>query len=249
MKKYFNIKLEFDKSIIHQTIETAIKNNKKGYVCVMEANNITVANNNPQFLKIVNSSLINICDGSNVAWLLGKLHNKSFKSYIGFNIFMHYIELKEFKHFFIGNTQNILDSMKIELSKIDPNIINMKFQELPFKKVEEFDYKEIAKIINQNEPDLIWVSLGAPKQEEFMSLLLPHLNKGILLGVGAAFNFSAGGIGSVKRAPLWMRKLRMEWLYRAIEEPQKNIPRYLNFIKILPKLVLSEIKNKNNHDK
>ena len=124
----------------------------------------------------------------------------------------------------------------------------MSFSELPFRKVEDFDYKSIAENINNDNPDIIWVSLGAPKQEFFMANLLPYLNRGVMFGVGAVFNFNAG-TGHVKRAPLWMRRLKLEWLYRAFEEPQKNIPRYWNFIKILPSLIISEKKKVKNDKK
>lgn len=245
MQKYFNIYLEFDKKVIDHLIKETLNKDQKGYICVIESNNLTVANTSPHFLKIVNNSLINICDGSNVAWLLGKIHKRPFKSYIGVDIFRHYINLKQYRHFFLGNTKEVLEGMKKTLTAIDPQISTMRFEELPFKKVNEFDYPAIAKLINEDKPDFIWVSLGAPKQEEFMSLLLPHIKRGIMLGVGAAFNFTSGGVGQVKRAPQLMRKLRLEWFYRAFEEPKKNIPRYWGFVKILPRLVYSEIKRKN----
>jgi N-acetylglucosaminyldiphosphoundecaprenol N-acetyl-beta-D-mannosaminyltransferase len=111
--------------------------------------------------------------------------------------------------------------------------------------VEDFDYPAIAERINSDNPDIIWVSLGAPKQEFFMARLLPYLHRGVLFGFGAIFNFNAG-IGHVKRAPEWMRRLKMEWLYRAFEEPSKNIPRYRNFIHILPSLVSKEIRQRHN---
>ena len=239
MKSYFNVSIEFNKSIVNNTIEDAITANKKGYVCVLESNNITIANKNESFRRIVNQSLINICDGSNVAWLLAHIHKKRFTSYTGNDIFIHFFTQKKHKQYFIGNTSSILSSLKENLSHQDPNILQMEFQELPFNKVEEFNYKQIADSINSNAPDIIWVSLGAPKQEIFMSMLNPYLKKGVMFGVGAVFNFNAN-TGNVKRAPAWMRKLRMEWIYRAFEEPKKNIPRYWNFIQILPKLTLSE---------
>ncbi len=244
MQKYFNINLEFDKTIIDNTIKETLAKNEKGYICVMESNNLTVANTNSHFLNIVNNSLINICDGSNVAWLLGKIHKQPFKSYIGVDIFRHYIDLKQYRHFFLGNTKEVLEGMKKTLIAIDPQISTMQFEELPFRKVNEFDYHAIAQLINEDKPDFIWVSLGAPKQEEFMSLLLPHIKRGIMLGVGAAFNFTSGGVGQVKRAPQWMRKLRLEWFYRAFEEPKKNIPRYWGFVKILPRLVSQEMRKR-----
>ena len=94
-------------------------------------------------------------------------------------------------------------------------------------------------MINEDNPDIIWGALGAPKQEMFMARLKPYLKRGIMFGYGAIFNFNAG-VGKVKRAPRWMLALRLEWLHRALEQPKKNIPRYWNFIKSLPKLIRNE---------
>lgn len=240
MEKYFNVYIEFDKQKVDTIIQNAIKQNKKGYVCSVESNNLTIANTNQRFLSVVNEALVNICDGSNLAWLLSRIHKAPLKSYIGADLFENYVKSCCYNQYFLGNTREVLDGLKDNLSKIDPKIRNMKFKELPFKKVEDFDYEGIADEINKISPDIIWVSLGAPKQEEFMNLLQPYLNRGVMFGFGAIFNFNAGEVSHVKRAPEWMRKFRLEWFYRAFEEPKKNIPRYYRFIKILPKLISEE---------
>jgi N-acetylglucosaminyldiphosphoundecaprenol N-acetyl-beta-D-mannosaminyltransferase len=161
----------------------------------------------------------------------------------------------------VGNEENIKDVIhchtrlrfslmnfekvnKDNLSKIDPEIKNMRFETLPFRKVDEFDYQGIAQMINEDKPDIIWVSLGAPKQEMFMNRLQPYLHRGVMFGFGAIFNFNAG-VGNVKRAPDWMLKLKLEWLHRAFEDPKKNVPRYWNFIKTLPRLIKEEMKRDN----
>jgi len=243
MSTFFNVKLEFDREVVNQTIQSTIETGGKGYVCAIESNNLAIANKNTDFNNVVNGALINICDGSNVAWVLSKIYKKNFRSFTGSDLFMHYVNMGCYKQYFLGNTREILEALRENLSKIDSKISEMAFDELPFRAVDEFDYKSIAQTINNDKPDIVWVSLGAPKQEEFMSLLLPHLNRGVLFGVGAAFNFKAN-IGRVKRAPEWMRKLRLEWLYRAFNEPGKNIPRYWGFIKILPKLMRLELKKR-----
>jgi len=237
--KYFNVALEFDRKRVDSIIQTTIQKRGKGYVCSIESNNLTVANNNPDFLNVVNDALVNLCDGSMLAKIIGAIHHKPFKSYIGANLFIEYVKLCRYKQFFLGNTREVLDGLKTNLSKIDPLIASMPFEELPFRKVEEFDYVGIAEMINKVKPDIIWVSLGAPKQEFFMYRLLPHLNQGVMFGFGAIFNFNAG-TGHVKRAPKWMLDFKLEWLYRAFEEPKKNVPRYWNFLKILPKLIKEE---------
>lgn len=236
---YFNVKLEFDGERVDSIIQSTIEQKGKGYVCSVESNNLTVANLNPEFLRVLNHSLVNICDGSILAKILGILYHQPFESYIGADLFIKYVRMKRYRQYFLGNTRPILDGLRENLSGIDPSIASMNFEELPFRNVEEFDYEKIAENINKAKPDIIWVSLGAPKQEFFMNKLLPYLNQGVMFGFGAIFNFNAG-IGSVKRAPRFMRSLRLEWLYRAFEEPQKNIPRYWNFIKILPLLIKEE---------
>ena len=121
----------------------------------------------------------------------------------------------------------------------------MKFETLPFRKVDEFDYVSIAQMINVDKPDIIWVSLGAPKQEKFMSLLLPHLDSGVMFGYGAIFNFFAEMPG-LKRAPEFMVKMNLEWLFRIMQEPNKQFKRAKFFLSVLPKLIREEYKSKKN---
>lgn len=241
MRKYFNVPIEFDKEKVDSIIQSTIANKGKGFVCSCEANIISTANVNPKFHNVVSNALVNICDGSMVATILSTVHGKKLKPYVGASLFMDYVKMCRYKQFFIGNTREVLNGLKENLSRIDPAIASMPFEELPFRKVEDFDYEEIGKMINEYKPDIIWVSLGAPKQEEFMYRLMPHIEQGVAFGFGAIFNFNAG-IGHVKRAPKIMLKMKSEWLYRAFEEPKKNIPRYWRFMKQLPKLVLIERK-------
>jgi len=239
METYFNVHIEFEHTAVDEIIVNAIKTNSVGYVCAIESNNLTVANMQDDFRRVVNQSLVNICDGSVVATMIGKIYKKQYTSYIGADLFIKYIESRKYKQYFLGNTQPVLDGLKKNLSKIDPAVSGMPFVELPFCDVNEFDYESIAADINRVKPDIIWVSLGAPKQELFMSRLRPYLDKGVMFGLGAVFNFFSG-VGPVKRAPAFMRKMKLEWLYRAFEEPRKNVPRYLHFIKILPRLIWEE---------
>ena len=238
-KKYFNVRIEFDKDKLDKTIFDAIEKGIPGYSCSVESNNLTVANQNPEFLEVLNGALVNNCDGSILAKILAWIHHEPIDRYIGADIFIKYIKMRKFKQFFLGNTEEVLEGLRKNLSKIDPKIAGYRFETLPFRKVDEFDYEGIAKMINDDNPDIIWVSLGAPKQEMFMARLKPHLNRGVMFGYGAIFNCNAG-VGGVKRAPKWMLALRLEWLHRALEQPKKNIPRYWNFIKTLPRLIKEE---------
>lgn len=77
--------------------------------------------------------------------------------------------------------------------------------------------------INASGADIVWVGLGAPKQEKWM---YEHRNKihAVMFGVGAGFDFHAG---TVKRAPDWMRRHYLEWLYRLVQDPKRLWKRYV----------------------
>ena len=113
----------------------------------------------------------------------------------------------------------------------------MSYLGLPFKAVDEFDYESISKTINTIEPNYIWVSLGAPKQEYFMNRLLPFVDKGIMLGVGAAFNYFSG---EIKDIPNWTKKMHLVWIYRLLTEPKKQIKRLKTILLTFPKMLKEE---------
>ena len=78
-KRYFNVRLEFDKRKLEQTIENAIEEGTVGYVCSVESNNLTVANNNPEFLNVLNGALVNNCDGICACQNIGVYSSQAFR--------------------------------------------------------------------------------------------------------------------------------------------------------------------------
>ena len=92
----------------------------------------------------------------------------------------------------------------------------------PFRKLTEEEDAEIICMINESQADFVWIGLGAPKQECWMAA---HQGKvdGFMVGVGAAFDYLAGNI---ERAPMWMQRANLEWLYRLLQEPQRLFKRY-----------------------
>lgn len=130
---------------------------------------------------------------------------------------------KHYRHYFYGSTPETLEKLKEKLLERYPWLIIAGMYSPPFRPLTEEEDAEIIKTINETKPDFIWVALGAPKQEIWMH---EHQNKlnGIMLGVGAAFDFSAG---TVKRAPDWVQEMCLEWLYRLSQNPKRMFSRYL----------------------
>lgn len=247
MKKYFDIFLEFDKDKVEKKINDCIANNQKGYVCVVDGNVLATAYKQNEYKKIINGGLVNTCDGSSIAILAGLIHGSNFKTYTGPEIFSKYIQ-QNYKQYFLGNTQQNLSRLNEKFVELGYKTSNSKFEPLPFKHVQDFDYEIIGKDINLFSPDIVWVSLGAPKQEIFISKLIPFLDKSVLFAIGAAFNLYLGDEKN-KRAPKIMRKLHLEWLFRVIQEPNRVGKRAVSYFMLLPKLIFKEIKQKNTKKK
>lgn len=105
-----------------------------------------------------------------------------------------------------------VESLKLKVVGIDP----------AFVKLDE-DQPEIIERINAAKPDILFVALGNPKQELWMGRNKEKLDVGAMIGIGGTFNFLAG---RVKRAPKWMQKSGLEWIYRIIQEPGRLWKRY-----------------------
>ena len=91
-----------------------------------------------------------------------------------------------------------------------------------FVKLDE-QQPEIVERINAAKPDVLFVALGNPKQELWMGRNASKLDVGAMVGIGGTFNFIAG---KVKRAPKWMQRSGLEWIYRIIQEPGRLWRRY-----------------------
>lgn len=239
MKNYFNINYEFDKKEIHRAIETA----QKGYICVADGVVLNTANRDKEYLDVVNGGMFAICDSSWVPLYLKSIYGIKYEQYCGADIFKDIVLSRKYRMIFMGTHQTILDSLQKELLAMNPDVKDMKFVELPFRDVDDFDYPEIAQMIKEDGAKIIWVALGAPKQERFMNKLLPHLESGVMLGVGAVFKFYSGTDES--RCPKWIQRNHLEFVYRIIQDPKKQLKRCFWIVATLPKLYFGELKKKN----
>lgn len=238
----FNVNIEFDHDVFRHKVEHCIETGEKGYVCVIDGNILTIAHKDLQFRNIVNKAIVNTCDGSSIALMCNKIYGTEYSAYNGPSIFEYYIE-KSISQVLIGNTEETVDKIReIVTSKIGH--CDLQHIALPFADVDTFDYIDISKRINEIKPQIIWISLGAPKQEMFMDRLLPHINSGIMIGIGAAFNYYIGAIDEPKAH---IGKLKFVWLKRLFEEPKKQWKRCWKSITAYPAIYKEESNKKRSN--
>jgi len=236
----FGLAFEFDRSALQEKLDSCIRNGGKGYVCALDGNNIATALRDEKYREILNSALVNNADSTWATSMINSLHGTHHSHYCSSDLFVDILDKRCYKQYFLGSSPRVLDALKNNLAKYDAAISGMPFVDLPYCALDEFDYEGIAKGINEAAPDVIWVSLGAPKQEMFMSRLLPYLDRGVMFGVGAIFNFFSGLDDVPRRAPKWMIRLHLEFLYRLMSEPRKQFKRCLKIIQTLPVAYIKE---------
>lgn len=245
MEKFFEIQYEFDKRQVHAAIDARLKESGSDYICVADGNILALVHQDEAYRDEVNGGMFSICDSGYVPMYLRWLYGIRREQYCGSDIFINIISSGKYKMTFLGTNNQVLEKLRQELIKYNPSVANMGFHELPFCTVDEFDYAKIAGMVEDEAPDIIWVALGAPKQEKFMVRLKPHLSHGVMIAVGAAFQFYSKC--GVKRAPKWMIKCKLEWVYRIYAEPKKQIRRVRNLIPAVIKTLRAEyaVKKKN----
>jgi N-acetylglucosaminyldiphosphoundecaprenol N-acetyl-beta-D-mannosaminyltransferase len=241
MDKIFGIDFEFDKELFWEKVRKK-STTSKGYCCFVDLNSLAWSAKSDLHRTALSESYVNICDGGYVAMLAGFIHKKKFQNYYGPDFFKEFVK-NDSTQVIIGNTKQnyvLLDQKLNELENISSKLHHIS---LPFKNVDSFDYLAIAKEINMLKPRYIWVSLGAPKQETFMFNLLPHIDKGIMFGIGAALNYYVGQSGKYGM-PKWARRYKVVWILRILEEPKKQFIRLISIIRILPKIIYNEYRDK-----
>lgn len=206
---------------------------------MVDANVITIAQKDLKYREIVKNATINTCDGSSISKMVNSIYGTHYSAFNGPELFEYYIE-RPYKHVLVGNTAKKVEQMK-EFVKQKGVDVDLKHIDVPFISVNQFDYPAIAKQINDLKPDIVWVSLGAPKQETFISNIFPYIEQGVLFGIGAAFNFYTGDLHNNKKE---IGGLRFIWLERIFKEPKKQLKRFFLTLSTYPMIYFVEVRRK-----
>ena len=201
-------------------------------VCLANVHMLVEAYRNPNFANVLREANLVTPDGKPLVLMLQRLGIKHQNQVAGMDVFLNLCDLAEqtgVKIYFLGSTQKILDKIKRKISREYPvlQIAGMK----AIAKIETEDITksydlELIDEINRSGAGIVFICLGCPKQEIWMSHYLGLIN-GVMVGVGAVFSMYAG---INPRAPRWIQQVGMEWLYRLLQEPRRLWGRYSSTI-------------------
>jgi N-acetylglucosaminyldiphosphoundecaprenol N-acetyl-beta-D-mannosaminyltransferase len=133
-------------------------------------------------------------------------------------------EQRGWTQYFYGGADGVAEKLRDNFTAKHPGLKVAGVYSPPYRALTAEEDQEIVDRLNEAGPDIIWVGLGAPKQERWMAEHRDRLDAAILIGVGAAFDFHTG---RVDRAPKWMQKAGLEWSYRIYKEPRRLWRRYV----------------------
>jgi N-acetylglucosaminyldiphosphoundecaprenol N-acetyl-beta-D-mannosaminyltransferase len=218
------------------------------YVCVCNVHSVVTSAHDKDLMRVVNGADMATPDGMPVAWMLRRLGFPGQERINGPDLMWRYCALAEARGqavYFFGGTAKTLSALRSKLASAFPRlrIAGMHSPSLrrirrvrrggtvriadmhspPFRSLAADEDAAVVAEINASGAGVVFVCLGCPKQEFWMFRNRGRIHA-VMIGVGAAFDFHAG---TVKRAPLWMQNVGLEWLHRLASEPRRLWKRYL----------------------
>jgi N-acetylglucosaminyldiphosphoundecaprenol N-acetyl-beta-D-mannosaminyltransferase len=202
-----------------------IKNLSGEYICVSNVHTTVMSYDDQGYCAVQNGGIMAIPDGGPLSSVGRKRGFSNMKRTTGPDYMKEILKISAeegFRHYFYGSTERTLNKLSKILEKRYPNVQVVGMYSPPFRPLTKEEDEEVIRMINESQADFVWIDLGAPKQERWMA---DHKGKvkGLMVGVGAAFDYEAGNI---ERAPMWMQKANLEWLYRLLQEPKRLFKRY-----------------------
>ncbi len=197
-----------------------IKEHESHQVCIANVHTVISSLTDKKLREINNQSLITM-DGLPLVWYAKLVHNAPIKERVcGPELMLRCLDegrKQGWKHFFLGGKEIVLNDLVSTMTTRFPGVEIIGTHSPPFRTLSTEEDDQLVELINQLKPDFLWVGLGAPKQEKWIAAHLSKVKVPIQIGVGAAFDFNSGHIN---RAPLWMQKSGLEWLYRILQDPR-----------------------------
>ena len=210
---------------------------RRGYICCGTAAGLTEARANPALRKIFNESWLTTPDGMPLVWL----GPRGVERVYGPDLMLAVCDAGRasgLTHYFLGGGEGVAGELKQKLCARFPGLAVVGTFTPPFRPLDTAELATLRADVARTRPDVIWVGLGTPKQEHFMAEQWQTLDAGVMIGVGAAFDFH---LGRVRQAPRWIQRSGFEWLFRLCTEPRRLGQRYLVTTPLFASRVLAQM--------
>ncbi len=208
---------------IHE-VERIITDRKPTQHVVINASKVNLMNEDPKLRKIVNDCPLINADGSSILWAARKLSVPLRERVTGIDLFLNLVKLaakKGYGIYLFGAKEEVVQKVKTVFLNQYPSLRIVGVRNGYFS---ESDEPEMVKEMSTSGADMMFVAFSSPMKEYWVNKYLQQLNIPFVMGVGGSFDVVAG---VTNRAPKWMQKIGLEWLFRLIQEPRRMWKRYV----------------------
>ena len=209
---------------------------RRGYICLGTAHGLTEARRDAELRRIYNEALLTTPDGMPLVWL----GPSGVERVYGPDLMLAVCEAGRacgLRHYLFGGVPGVVDDLSRKLRARFAGLEIVGTHTPPFRELNSAELETLRSHVAQTRPDVIWIGLSSPKQEKFMAKHWRDLDAGVLIGVGAAFDFHSG---RVRQAPRWIQRTGFEWLFRLCTEPRRLGARYLTTTPLFALRVLAQ---------
>jgi N-acetylglucosaminyldiphosphoundecaprenol N-acetyl-beta-D-mannosaminyltransferase len=198
------------------------------YIATANLDFAAQASRDVELQRILMDADLVLCDGTPLVWASRLLKAPLRERVAGSDLtprLMAHAAVRGYRVFFLGSDESVLKAAKVRLELDYPGLVVCGFYAPPYARLLELDNDAIADKVKVARPDILLVALGAPKQEKWIYMNQRQLGVPCSIGIGASLDFIAGRFS---RAPVWMQKCGLEWLFRLMQEPRRLCSRYFD---------------------
>lgn len=198
----------------------------RGHICCGTAHGLVEAQRDPELRKSFNTAWFTTPDGMPLVWL-GRAAGHRLERVYGPDLLLAACDAGRAcgsRHYFLGGQPGVAQTLAEKLRARLPGLEVAGAFTPPFRPLTPGELKWLKEDLIRTRADVVWVGLGTPKQEKFMAAHAREFGAGVLVGVGAAFDFHSG---RVRQASRWMQRSGLEWAFRLASEPRRLGARYL----------------------
>ncbi len=210
-----------DYQMVLETVDRWVLGHRRHYIALANPESVVLCDHDAPMRQALTGAGLTLPDGVGVILAARLLRLTHYGRVTGPTLMLELCRWGQdrgYRHFLCGGGPGIAERLAARLSEQFPRLQVVGTYCPPFRPLRPREESAMLDIINATEPDIVWVGLGAPKQEKWMARYRDQLNAPVLVGVGAAFDFHSG---NAKWAPAIVRRLGLEWAYRLIQEPRR----------------------------